>query len=140
MSIRPIIQKFAEGFMVTGIFLQTPQELFPIFQQKMDTLLILKRHPDLQTGINELEFEDNRIGVLVDPIKNNTKLIIMADAKHIHEVAAHWKRFSPVVKEKFQVEEFIQQESIEMRLVSRLEEIRIAIEDATSYFKGEKEP
>jgi hypothetical protein len=133
--VRPILQKFAEGFMVDGIFLQTPQELFPIFQQKMDSFLILKRHPNLQVGINEIDFEEKKIGALLDPINDNANLIIVTNIKYINEVASHWKRFSPVIKDKFQVDEFIQQESIEMRLVSRLEEIRIALEDVTSILK-----
>jgi hypothetical protein len=121
--------------MVTGIFLQTPQELFPIYQQKMESLLLLKRHPTLQDGINELNFENKTIGALVDPIKEDAKLIILADGKNIQEVASHWKRHSPVIRERFKVEEFIQKESIEMRLIGRLEDIRLAFEETTTILK-----
>ena len=51
------------------------------------------------------------------------------------ETHSHWKRFAPVIREKIQLEDFILQESLETRLLNRLEDIRIAIEDSLIIFK-----
>ncbi|MFX0125200.1 MAG: hypothetical protein ACFFAE_16325 [Candidatus Hodarchaeota archaeon] len=135
MSLRPILQKFAEGFSVTGIFLQTPQEIFPIIQQKADSLLLLKRHPNLQAGISEVNIDETRMGVLVDPLGAETRIVIISAPKHIQEISAHWKRFLPVVKKQIQIEEFIRQESIENKLINRLEDIRIVLSKTNTFLK-----
>ncbi|MFX0015741.1 MAG: hypothetical protein ACFFB2_01300 [Promethearchaeota archaeon] len=135
MSLRLILEKFAEGFSVTGIFLQTPQETFPIIQQKADSLLIVKRHPNLQAGITEIKIDDNIMGVLTESLDDETNIVIVAAPKYIQEIAAHWKRFLPVVKKQIEIEEFIRQESIETKLVNRLEDIRVALQDTTVILK-----
>lgn len=135
MSLRSVLQKFAEGFAVTGIFLQTPREIFPIIQQKADSLLILKRHPTLQVGLTELNIDNIKMGVLVDSLGEDTNIVILAATKHIQEIAAHWKRFLPVIKREIQIEEFIHQESIETKLINILEDIRIALSKTTSILK-----
>ncbi|MFX1537100.1 MAG: hypothetical protein ACFFDI_23045 [Promethearchaeota archaeon] len=135
MSLRPILQKFAEGFSVTGIFLQTPQEIFPIIQQKADSLLLLKRHPNLQVGITELKVDETIMGVLVESLDSETNIVIISAPKHIQEISAHWKRFLPVVKKQIQIEEFIRQESIENKLINRLEDIRLAFSKTTTNLK-----
>lgn len=135
MSLRSVLQKFAEGFSVTGIYLQTPQELFPIVQQRADSLLALKRHRNLPIGITELKIQDTKMGVLVDSLDTDVNIIILAATKHIQEISATWKRFLPVIRKKIQIEEFILQESIETKLVNQLEDIRIAITDATMILK-----
>lgn len=135
MSLRPLLQKFAAGFAVTGIFLQTPQEIFPIIQQKADSLLVLKRFPNLQVGITELNIEDAKVGVLVESLDNDTNIVIIAAKKHIQEIAAHWKRFSPVIRKQIHLEEFIHQESIETKLISRIEDIRISLSNTTIILK-----
>lgn len=135
MSLRSVLQKFAEGFSVTGIFLQTPQEIFPIIQQKADSLLLLKRHPNLQVGITELTIDESKMGVLVDSLDIETNIVIISASKHIQEISAHWKRFLPVVKKQVKIEEFIRQESIENKLINRLEDIRIALNKTTTILK-----
>ena len=135
MSLRPLLQKFAAGFAVTGIFLQTPQEIFPIIQQKSDSLLVLKRHPTLQVGITELIFDDIKIGALVESLDDDTNIVILAATKNIQEIAAHWKRFSPIIRKQIQIEEFIHQESIETKLINRIEDIRISLSNTTIIFK-----
>ena len=135
MRLRSVLQKFAEGFAVTVIFLQTPREIFPIIQQKADSLLILKRHPTLQVGLTELNIDNIKMGVLVDSLGEDTNIVILAATKHIQEIAAHWKRFLPVIKREIQIEEFIHQESIETKLINILEDIRIALSKTTSILK-----
>jgi hypothetical protein len=135
LSLRPLLQKFAAGFAVSGIFLQTPQEIFPIIQQKADSLLLLKRHPNLQVGITELNINDTKVGVLVESLDNNINIVILAATKNIQEIAAHWKRFSPIIRKQIQIEEFVQQESIESKLINRIEDIRISLSNTTIIFK-----
>ncbi|MFX1282450.1 MAG: hypothetical protein ACFFB5_02300 [Promethearchaeota archaeon] len=135
MSLRIVLQKFAEGFSVNGIFLQTPQEVFPIIQQRADSLLVLKRYPDLQAGVSEVKIDDRKVGALVDFLNDQTKIVILTAPKNIQEVASHWKRFLPVVKKQINIEEFIRQEGIETKLVNRLEDIRIALSNTTTILK-----
>ena len=135
MSLRPLLKKFAAGFAVTGIFLQTPQEIFPIIQQKSDSLLVLKRHPNLPVGITELIFDGIKIGVLVEMLDDDTNIVILAATKNIQEIAAHWKRFSPIIRKQIQIEEFFHQESIETKLISRIEDIRISLSNTTIILK-----
>ncbi|UCE13209.1 MAG: hypothetical protein JSV04_13605 [Candidatus Heimdallarchaeota archaeon] len=135
MSLVQILEKFAEGFSVRGIFLQTATQTFPIIQQKADSLLLIKRHPNLQIGINKLRIKDDKIGVLVDSLDDETNIIIVTAYKHVKEVAAHWKRFSPVIQKQIQIEEYIHQESIETKLINQLEDIRIALSTSTTLLK-----
>lgn len=135
VSLRIVLQKFAEGFSVNGIFLQTPQEVFPIIQQRADSLLVLKRYPDLQAGVSEVKIDDRKVGALVDFLNDQTKIVILTAPKNIQEVASHWKRFLPVVKKQINIEEFIRQEGIETKLVNRLEDIRIALSNTTTILK-----
>lgn len=134
-NLRPVLEKFAEGFAVTGIFLQTPQEVFPIIQQKSDSLLLLKRHPNLQIGINELQIDDKKVGVLVDSLNDQTNIIILSALKHIQEVETHWRRFLPVIRKQISIEEFIHNEGIETKLINRLEDIRLSLTSTKSILK-----
>lgn len=135
MSLIQVLEKFAEGFGISGIFLKTATQTFPIIQQTADSLLLIKRHPNLQLGINELRINDVKIGVLVDSLDDETNIIIITSDIHIKEVAAHWKRFSPVIQKQIQIEEYIHQESIETKLINQLEDIRIALSNATTILK-----
>ncbi len=135
VSLRTVLQKFAEGFSVNGIFLQTPQEVFPIIQQRADFLLVLKRYPDLQVGVSEVIMDDKKVGALVDSLNNRTKIIILTAPKNIQEVASHWKRFLPVVRKQINIDDFIHQESIETKLINRLEDIRIALSKTATILK-----
>ncbi len=135
MSLRPLLQKFAAGFAVTGIFLQTPQEIFPIIQQKSDSLLVLKRHPNLPVGITELIFDGIKIGALVESLDDDTNIVILAATKNIQEIVGHWKRFSPIIRKKIRIEEYIHQESIETKLINRIEDIRISFSNTTTILK-----
>lgn len=137
IRVLPLILKFAEGFSVIGIFLQTPEEIFPLFQESTSLILVLKRNPKrlVNEGITELVFEDQKIGVLVEKMTEDANLVILAETRNIQEVAAHWKRFSPHISKMFDINEFVKGEGIEMRLVSQLEEIRVALIDSYSILK-----
>ncbi|WP_455141571.1 hypothetical protein [Candidatus Hodarchaeum mangrovi] len=135
MSLKELLEKFATGFSVKGIYLQTSQELIPIVQESSELLLMLKRHPNLPDGIINLLYEEQEIGTLVETLENDIKLIILTDSKHIQEVSANWKRFTPIIKKQMDIEQFLNQESVETRLINRLEDIRISIEKSTSILK-----
>ncbi len=134
-NLRSVLEKFASSFSVSGIFLQTPQEVFPIIQQKADSLLLLKRNPNLQIGINELKLDDKKIGVLVDSLNDQTNIVILSASKHIQEVETHWKRFLPVIRKQINIEDFIHQESIETKLIKRLEDIRLTLTSTKTVLK-----
>ena len=135
MSLKVLLEKFAAGFSVKGIYLQTSQELIPIVQESSELLLMLKRHPNLPEGIVNLIYEEQEIGILVETLEDDNKLIILTDSKHIQEVSSNWKRFTPIIKKQMNTEQFLNQESVETRLVNRLEDIRITIENSTSILK-----
>lgn len=80
----------------------------------------------------ELTFEGQEIGILVEKLQEDTELILLTDARNIHEVAAHWKRFSPHISKMFDINSFVKGESIEMRLISQLEEIRVVLTESHS--------
>ena len=119
MSLRELLDKFAVGFSVAGIFIQTPQELFPVVQENPNFYLAIKRLPTLEEGSLEIKVGGEKYGLL----------------KNITEIELHWKRFLPVIREKVQINDFILQESIETRLFNRLEDIRISFEDSITNFK-----
>ncbi len=135
MSLKKILEKFAEAFSVKGIFLQTPTELFPIIQDRADTLLILKRRDSLPSGVSEITLGEIKLGVIVEVLDEETKLILLADYKNIDEIKPHWKRFLPAVEKGMDINEFIQQESIETKLLTALEDIRIALIEAGKSMK-----
>ncbi|NHJ00896.1 MAG: hypothetical protein EAX86_02085 [Candidatus Heimdallarchaeota archaeon] len=135
MSLKQILEKFAEAFSVKGIFLQTPTELFPIIQERADTLLILKRKGILPAGITEITIGEHKLGVIVEVLHAETKLILMADSKNIEEIRPHWKRFLPAVEKGMDINEFIQQESIETKLLNALDDIHIALTEANKNLK-----
>ncbi|MFX0085420.1 MAG: hypothetical protein ACFFAU_07075, partial [Candidatus Hodarchaeota archaeon] len=118
----------AEGFTVLGIFLQTPREIFPIFQEKTDILLMLKRRPRLQVGTSNLSISGKSIKALVDSLDDETNIVIITESKNFQEVKSHWKRFLPIVRQQINIKDFIQQESIEIKLINRLEDIRQSFE------------
>lgn len=139
MSLRELLDKFAAGFSVTGIFVQTSKELFPIVQENPNLFLALKRSHILKEGISELEISEKTFGLLVDTLNDEIKIIIVTSLKNIHETHSHWRRFAPVIREKIELEDFILKESLETRLLNRLEDIRIAIEDSLTLFKEKTE-
>jgi hypothetical protein len=135
LSLHQVLRKFAEGFSVFGIFLQTQQEIFPIIQQRIDSLLVIKRHPNLAVGISKIDLEGREVGVLIDPLNEETNIVILSAFKNIQQVAAHWKRFLPVVQKQIQEEDVIKKESVETKLINRLEDIRIAISNVKGILK-----
>ncbi|MCK4849361.1 MAG: hypothetical protein KAT16_10060 [Candidatus Heimdallarchaeota archaeon] len=139
MSLRELLDKFADGFSVIGIFVQTSKELFPVVQENPNLFLALKRTHLLKEGINELEINNATFGLIVDTLNDEIRIIIVTSLKNIHETHSHWNRFAPVIREKIELEDFILQESLETRLLNRLEDIRIAIEDSLTIFKEKTE-
>ena len=135
MSLRELLDKFAVGFSVGGIFIQTSQELFPVVQENPNFYLAIKRIPTLEEGFLEIEVGSEKYGLLVNALNKQLKILIVSNLKNINEVQAHWKRFAPVIREKVQINDFIMQESIETRLFNRLEDIRILFEDSLIDFK-----
>ena len=135
MSLRELLDKFAVGFSVIGIFVQTSKELFPIVQENPNLFLALKRTHILEEGINELEISNKTLCLLVDTLSDEIRIIIVTSLKNMPETHSHWKRFAPVIREKIHLEDFILQESLETRLLNRMEDIRIAIEDSLTIFK-----
>ena len=135
VSLRELLNKFAVGFSVAGIFIQTPQELFPVVQENPNFYLAIKRIPILEEGIIEVNVGDEKYGLLVNILNDQLKILIVSNIKNINEIESHWKRFSPVIREKVQINDFILQESIETRLFNRLEDIRISFEDSLIDFK-----
>ncbi|MHA2111480.1 MAG: hypothetical protein ACW98W_08350 [Candidatus Hodarchaeales archaeon] len=131
MSLRELLDKFAAGFSVIG--------LFPIVQENPNLFLALKRSHILKEGITDLEISDKTFGLLVDTLNDEIKIIIVTSLKNIHETHSHWRRFAPVIRDKIELEDFILQESLETRLLNRLEDIRIAIEDSLTIFKEKTE-
>ncbi|MFW9778605.1 MAG: hypothetical protein ACFFE8_07090 [Candidatus Heimdallarchaeota archaeon] len=129
--------KFAEGFSVSGIFLKTPEEIFPIYQENTGLILVLKRNPDRLTneGVTQLVFEGQEVGILVEKLEADAQLILLTDARNVHELSAHWKRFSPHIIKTFDINSFVKGESIEIRLVSKLEDIRVALTESYSILK-----
>ncbi|MHA1971811.1 MAG: hypothetical protein ACTSW1_02390 [Candidatus Hodarchaeales archaeon] len=139
MTLRDLLEKFASGFTVIGIFIQTQQELIPIVQQSPELLLVLKRHPNLTPGSITLKFEDKEIGVLVDTLDDEVKILILASPIHIQEISAHLKRFLPIIRKQMNINEFLNKESVETRLVNRLEDIRLTLEDTLKILKEKME-
>lgn len=139
MSLRELLDKFGAGFSVVGIFVQTSKELFPIVQENPNLFLALKRTHILKEGISKLEISEKTFGLLVDTLNDEIKIIIVTSLKNIHETQSHWRRFAPVIREKIKLEDFVLQESLETRLLNRLEDIRIAIEDSLTIFKEKTE-
>ena len=135
MSLRELLDKFAAGFSVTGIFVQTSKELFPIVQENPNLFLAIKRTHILEEGISELKISEKTFGLLVDTLSDEIKIMIVTSMKNIQETQSHWKRFAPVIREKIKLEDFILHESLETRLLNRLEDIRIAIEASLTIFK-----
>ena len=135
MSLRALLDKFALGFSVLGIFVQTRQELFPVMQETPIFFLALKRTPNLKEGISEIEINDQLYGLLVDPLNDNFKIIIIGNHQNISEIKSHWKRFTPVIREKIQLDDFLLQESMETRVINRLEDIRILFDNSVSVLK-----
>jgi hypothetical protein len=139
MSLRDLLDKFALGFSVLGIFVHTRQELFPIVQENPQFFLALKRTPALKEGISEIEINDQQYGLLVDSLNDNFKIIIIGNFQNISEIQTHWKRFTPVIREKIQLDDFILQESMETRVINRLEDIRILFDDSVNVLKEKNE-
>lgn len=135
MSLRELLDKFASGFSVTGIFIKTDKELFPIVQENPNLFLALKRVHILKEGISNLEIGEKTFGLLVDTLSDEIKIIIVTSLKYIQETQSHWKRFAPVIRKKVELEDFILKESLETRLLNRLEDVRIAVEDSLKIFK-----
>ncbi len=135
MSLRELLDNFAVGFSVAGIFIQTPQELFPVVQKNPNFYLAIKRIPILEEGFLEINIGSEKFGLLVNILNEQLKLLIVSNLKNINEIQAHWKRFGPVIREKVQIDDFIMQESIETRLFNRLEDIRISFKYALIDFK-----
>jgi len=135
VSFRELLDKFAVGFSVNGIFVQTPQELFPVVQDNPNMYLALKRIAKYTEGITEIEVADNQYGLIVNTLTDEYTMLIITNLKNVSEVEAHWKRFAPVIREKVQLENFILQESIETRILNRLEDIRILLMDSVNIFK-----
>jgi hypothetical protein len=117
--------------------LQTPKEIFPIFQEKTDILLMLKRRPRLQVGTIELSISNKSMKALVDSLDDETNILIIAESKNFQEVTSHWKRFLPIVRKQINIKDFIQQESIEIKLINRLEDIRQSLETMAIRLKEE---
>jgi hypothetical protein len=136
-DLRKLLQKFAKGFTVLGIFLQTPKEIFPIFQEKTDILLMLKRRSKMKLGITEMKISEKSMTALVDSLDDETNLIIITESKNFQEVSSHWKRFLPIVRKQINIQEFIRQESIETKLINRLEDIRQSFESMSIVLKEE---
>lgn len=139
MSLRKLLDKFAVGFSVLGIFVQTPKELFPIVQENPNFFLALKRTARLDEGISRIEVSNQHYGLIVDSLNENLKIIIIANTQNINEIQSHWKRFTPVIREKIQLDNFILQESLETRIINRLEDIRILFDDSVHIIKEKTE-
>jgi hypothetical protein len=139
MSLRDLLDNFAQGFSVTGIFIKTSKELFPIVQENPNLFLALKRAHNLEEGIDEIEISNKTFSLLVDTLSDEIQIIIVTNPKNIHETYSHWKRFAPVIRGKIKLDDFILQESLETRLLNRLEDIRITIEDSLTIFKEKAE-
>lgn len=139
MSLRKLLDKFAVGFSVLGIFVQTPKELFPIVQENPNFFLALKRTAKLDEGISRIEISNQHYGLIVDSLNENLKIIIIANTQNITEIQSHWKRFTPVIREKIQLDNFILQESLETRIINRLEDIRILFDDSVHMIKEKTE-
>ncbi len=137
-NLRQLLQKFATGFTVPGIFLQTRKEIFPIFQEKADILLLLKRSQRLQVGTVDLIISGKKRKAIVDSLDEQTNILIIAEAKNYQEIATNWKRFLPIVRKQIDIHEFIQQESIETKLIKRLEDIRQSLETISTILKDVK--
>ncbi len=137
-NLRQLLQKFATGFTVPGIFLQTQKELFPIFQEKSDILLLLKRSKRLQIGTVDLIISGKKRKAIVDSLNEKTNIIIIAESKNYQEIVTNWKRFLPIVRKQIDIHEFIQQESIETKLINRLEDIRQSLVTISTILKEEK--
>ncbi|MHA2153718.1 MAG: hypothetical protein ACXABU_00125 [Candidatus Hodarchaeales archaeon] len=135
MSLRELLDNFAVGFSVAGIFIQTPQELFPVVQENPNFYLAIKRIPTLEEGFLEISVGSEKFGLLVNILNEQLKILIVSNLKNINEIQAHWKRFAPVIREKVQIDDFIMQESIETRLFNRLEDIRISFQYSLIDFK-----
>ncbi|MHA1992957.1 MAG: hypothetical protein ACW97Z_00285 [Candidatus Hodarchaeales archaeon] len=135
MSLRELLDNFAVGFSVAGIFIQTPQELFPVVQENPNFYLAIKRIPTLEEGFLEINVGSEKFGLLVNILNEQLKILIVSNLKNINEIQAHWKRFAPVIREKVQIDDFIMQESIETRLFNRLEDIRISFQYSLIDFK-----
>ncbi len=135
MSLRELLDKFAVGFSVGGIFIQTPQELFPVVQKNPNFYLAIKRIPTVEEGFLEIQVGSESYGLLVNTLNEELKVLIVSNLKNINEIESHWKRFAPVIREKVKINDFILQESIETRLFNRLEDIRISLEDSLLDFK-----
>ncbi|MHA2096130.1 MAG: hypothetical protein ACW98F_16045, partial [Candidatus Hodarchaeales archaeon] len=116
MSLRDLLNKFAVGFSVVGIFIQTPQELFPVVQEHPNFYLAIKRISVLEEGFLEIQVGSEKYGLLVNILSEQLKVLIVSNLKNITEIESHWKRFAPVIREKVQIDDFILQESIETRL------------------------
>ena len=74
---------------------------------------------------------------LVDSLDDETNLIIITESKNFQEVSSHWKRFLPIVRKQINIQEFIRQESIETKLINRLEDIRQSFESMSIVLKEE---
>ena len=135
VSFRELLDKFAVGFSVNGIFVQTPQELFPVVQDNPNMYLAIKRIPKYIEGISEILVADNKYGLIVNALTDEYTILIITNLKNVNEVDSHWKRFAPVIREKVQLKDFILQESIETRILNRLEDIRILMMDSVNIFK-----
>lgn len=137
-NLRQLLQKFATGFAVPGIFLQTPKEIFPIFQEKTDILLMLKRSQRLHVGTTDLIISGKNRKAIVDSLDEKTTIIIIAETRNYQEISSNWKRFLPIVRKQIDIHNFIQQESIETKLINRLEDIRQSLETISTVLKEEK--
>jgi hypothetical protein len=139
ISLRELLDKFAVGFSVLGIFVQTHQELFPIVQESQKFFLALKRTARVDEGISNIEIDNQDFGLLADSLSEDLKILIIANKQNINEIQTHWKRFSPVLREKAQLEDFILQESMETRIINRLEDIRILLSKSAIILKEKTE-
>jgi hypothetical protein len=135
LSFRDLLDKFAVGFSVNGIFVLTPQELFPVVQDNPGIYLALKRKPKFTEGTSEIIISDNPFGLIVNALTDEFTILIITNLKNVNEVQSHWNRFAPVIREKVQLKDFILQESIETRVLNRLEDIRILMMDSVNIFK-----
>ena len=74
----------------------------------------------------------------MDSLDEKTNIIIIAESKNYQEIITNWKRFLPIVRKQIDIHEFIQQESIETKLINRLEDIRQSLETISTILKEEK--
>ncbi|MFX0116772.1 MAG: hypothetical protein ACFFB3_19645 [Candidatus Hodarchaeota archaeon] len=121
-----LLSKFVKAFKALGIYLYDSGRIVVLEQKSAIGLAILRRNILEQPSIETLTFaeESGNYAAIVNELPNSAiRIIVLCYEKDLSSVQKHWSRTYRVVAERIPLDQIVEEESIQTKIVRTVDAI-----------------